>query len=46
MSVVTTNECKIDGNEVTIAGATYDWEAKDEVIELSTNKTLVMTLIP
>ena len=46
ISVITTNDCKIEGGEVTIAGATYDWEAKDGVIELSTNKTLVMTLIP
>ncbi len=46
ISVITTNDCKIEGSEVTFAGATYDWEAKDGVIELSTNKTPVMTLVP
>ena len=46
VTVVTTNDCEVTDSEVTIAGSTYDWVAKDGAIELSTNKTVIMTLIP
>jgi len=46
LNVITTHECEIKKDTVSFGGATYNWEAKDGKIELSSNGTKVMTLVP
>lgn len=46
LTVITTHECKVDEHTVTFGGGTYDWKAKKDGIELTTNGTYVMTLVP
>ncbi|SFQ51105.1 hypothetical protein SAMN02910358_02569 [Lachnospiraceae bacterium XBB1006] len=46
LTVITTHECEIKKDTVCFGGATYNWEAKDGKIELSSNGTKVMTLVP
>ena len=46
LTVITTHECEATKDTVSFGGATYNWEAKDGKIELSSNGTKVMTLVP
>ena len=46
LTIISTQECEVDGDSVTFGGSTYGWEAKDGDIELGTNGTVVMTLVP